>query len=390
MILSVPIPPFEGIGTHVIGLSRRLRERGHKVMLLTRGKGGRYEAFEHDRFPVFRVPFWALPPCHVHIHGHFVRRWLKSFSPQPDLVHLHSPLVPAVPRHYPIVTTFHSPTYADFSHLKIKDARTFFLRLMGRTVSYRIEKRLLRISDQVIVVHENVRKIFQAYYNRSRNYHVIPNVVDPHFFLPPSGSSAQRKPYLLYIGRLGYGKGLQNLLDSARQVLALFPDLKYVLVGTGPLEKMLRKQAEAWEFGSRFEFRGMVQDPGIIRQCYQEAAAVLLPSHHEGSPLVLWEALACGKAIVAAAAGFETGILKDGENALLIKPKSSQELTAATIRLLSSPELRIRLGEAARQTALAKIDLNAHTDAVESVYFQALERWRRRSGLGAEKQVVPL
>ena len=72
MIHSTPIPICEGIGSHVFGLAERLRERGHEVIIMTRGNLWEKEEFERDGFRVIKVPFYPIYPFHVYFHRYFL------------------------------------------------------------------------------------------------------------------------------------------------------------------------------------------------------------------------------------------------------------------------------------------------------------------------------
>ena len=365
-----------GIASHIVGLAKRLTERGHKVTLMTRGYWRGKREFNYEGFRVIKVLFYPLYPFHVYFHGYFVRKAIESLSPQPDLIHLHSPLVPPIPKKWPIVTTFHSPMLLGTANVESFGLQTFLIKLMGRTTSYQIERKLLKISDAIITVSQGVADELRTYYGFTGNHlYPISNVIDTAFYKPASQLPKERK--LLYIGRLCYGKGLFELAKSAKLVIKEYPDVKYTLIGAGPLEKKLRETVNKLGLDSNFELCGEVRNKLEIVKHYQQAYAVLIPSYYEGCPMVLLEAMACGKPIIAATAGFERGILDDGINAILVKPKSVEELSRATLQILCSKELCEKLGKAARNTAVEKMNPEINTNQVEEVYGRATERWRQ-------------
>lgn len=373
MILAVPLPPSDGIGSHALGLAGRLRSRGHTVTFITRGKSKKLEELVWDGFRIVRVPFPRFHPLRVQVHGRRVERTIHSLSPPADLIHCHSPLVSPFSRKFPLVTTFHSAGYTDFSFTAEKSVPDTLRKLMARTINYRLEKRLLSLTLEVILVHERVLGHFKKYYDDTRNYHVIPNVVDTNFFKPSPAPVPAKN--LLYVGRLDYRKGLHDIVLSARTVVDRFPEVKYVLIGQGPFRKRLEKEVRKTGLTEHFVWKGEIKDPRVILSHYQEASAVLLPSYTEGSPMVMWEAMACGKPLIAAASGFEKGILEDGRDSLLVRPGSFPALATAALRVLSSPEIAGNLGREARKKAVARMDLEANTDKVEEVYRLAAEKY---------------
>jgi glycosyltransferase involved in cell wall biosynthesis len=334
--------------------------------------------FEYDGFRVVKVPFYPLYPFHVHFHGLFVKKAVEALNPQPDLVHLHSPLVPPLLKKWPIVTTFHTPMLIDTAYVESLGIRTFLVKLMGKTTSYWIEKKLLNISDAVITVSEGVADELNIYYGYTDHIYSILNVVDVEFYKPAVHFSNEKK--MLYVGRLAYRKGLFEIVNSARYVVKKCPDVKYVLVGSGPLESDLRKLVDNLGLTPHFEFYGEIRDPTKILLFYQEAWAILIPSYYESGPLTLLEAMSCGKAVITTATGLAKELVKDRVNALLVKPKSVDDLVETTVKLLSSEELCKRLGEAARKTTVEKINAESNTDKVEEVYNYAIERFKETKG----------
>jgi glycosyltransferase involved in cell wall biosynthesis len=159
---------------------------------------------------------------------------------------------------------------------------------------------------------------------RIRNIRFIPIGID----VPePAGLEADPAE-VFYTGRLSPEKGIQDLA-ACREGLNL------VVSGDGPLRHLV---PDALGFISRDE----------LEQRYARAAVVVVPSRSEGFGVVCAEAMARGKAVVAAAAGGLLGLVRHEQTGLLVEPGNPAELRAAIDRLLADPALRRRLGRAAR------------------------------------------
>lgn len=376
MIFSTHIPVCDGIASHVVGLAKRLRARGNNITLMTRGNYRGSLELEYEGFKVIKVPFYPIYPFHVYFHGFFVKKTLEKIAPQPDLIHLHTPLVPPLHKRWPLVTTFHTPMLVDTSYVENVGLRSFLIKLMGKTTSYWIEKKLLSISDCVITVSEGVANELRTYYGYSGELIPIFNVIEKEFYKPNLFFPHEKK--LLYVGRLAYRKGLIEIVNSASYVARGCPNVKYVLVGSGPLEKKLKEMVNKKALASNFEFCGDIRNPSTILKYYHDAYAVLIPSYYEGLPMVLLEAMSCGKPVITTKASFSKGIIENGVNGLLVKPKSVEELTDATIKLLSSKYLCNKLGEGARKTITEEMDIDKNTDKVEEVYHYAVEKFNKK------------
>ena len=133
------------------------------------------------------------------------------------------------------------------------------------------------------------------------------------------------------------------------------------LAGAGPLDQMLRAQADAG--GIRMRFLGQRGDvPALLAA----ADVVVVPSRWEGQPLIVQEALRAGRPLVAS----RTGGIPDltGDAAVLVPPGDVAALAAAVLAVLDDPGLAARLSEAARARAAALPGEDAAVDAALALY----------------------
>ena len=162
----------------------------------------------------------------------------------------------------------------------------------------------------------------------------------------------------LTTARLDPQKGLEVLLRAAGSV----DGARFVVAGDGPERARLTG-------GDRVRFLGQRDDvPALLAAC----DAFVLPSLFEGTPIALLEAMAAGKAIVATAIPGVDELVTADESALLVPPGDSDALAAALRRLATEPELRARLGAAARQRAETMFSVETSTRRVTSVYDELL------------------
>ena len=163
-----------------------------------------------------------------------------------------------------------------------------------------------------------------------------------------------KKPHVLYVGRLDIGKGVEELIKAAQVVVQSCPDpdLRFVLVGKGPLLSRLRNLVTKSGLEQQVEFRGYLgaDKRDELIELYHQASVFVLPSHHEGMPTVLLEAMATGTASISTAVGGALEVIIDGENGLLVPPRDPDALADAIVRLVTEPELGLKLGRNAHQT----------------------------------------
>jgi glycosyltransferase involved in cell wall biosynthesis len=150
------------------------------------------------------------------------------------------------------------------------------------------------------------------------------------------------------VGRLSPQKAHHALFEAVARCLPGVPSLRLVVIGDGELGPQLNRSAEQLGIGHRTTFLGTRRDvslllPGLDVSC--------LSSVHEGVPIALMEAMAAGVPIVASDCGAVRDIVEDGEQGYVV-PVGDVGRFAGRLRLLAAdPDLRARLGKAARARA---------------------------------------
>jgi glycosyltransferase involved in cell wall biosynthesis len=184
----------------------------------------------------------------------------------------------------------------------------------------------------------------------ARTVDVIPSGVE----LPGAVGEEADPPEVLFAGRLSPEKGILELVEAAR-------DLRLVVAGDGPLRTQV-PGALGW----------VPHDE--LQALYARAAVVACPSRREGFGVACAEAMAHGKPVVASAVGGLLDLVVDGETGLHVPPGDVRALRSALERLLADPELRKRLGAAARERARTLLSWDAVIDATLAAYRAALAR----------------
>jgi len=370
IVFSTPFPPREGIGNYVYGLSTKLIEKGHKVTVITRGSWNKTQREVIDGIDVIKAPFIPIYPFYIHVHGMFVNKIFKSLESQIDVVHIHTPLSPLIQTSLPIVTTIHTSILTNIRSIEVADPRSMIERIMGRFVSYPIELKLLKRSDMITTVSHHVAQELREYGVNPNEVTVIGNGVDETIFTPIKNKTEDR--YILYTGRLGYRKGLFDLIDCGKYICEKYPDVTFVIPGKGALLGKLQKRVEEIDLQERFKFLGYVDRERLIN-LYQNATIHVIPSHYEGLPTVLLEAMACGLPVVATAVSGNLDVLSHGENGILISPKKPKEMADAVSMLLDDDEMRRILGKAARRTIEERYTWDRTCQKILKVYRGVLK-----------------
>jgi glycosyltransferase involved in cell wall biosynthesis len=179
----------------------------------------------------------------------------------------------------------------------------------------------------------------------------------------PSGEAAR----LLFLGEIARHKGVFDLTRAFARVAHALPELRLIYAGTGAAIEQTRDLTAQLGLGERCEFTGWL---GAERKRAELAAASLfvLPSYVEGMPMALLEAMSWGLPVIATAVGGVPEVLTHEVNGLLLAPGDIDALAAAIERLMREPQLRARLGRAARETVAARFSLDCAFERLLGIY----------------------
>jgi L-malate glycosyltransferase len=149
----------------------------------------------------------------------------------------------------------------------------------------------------------------------------------------------EQKQYILCIAAHNEKKGIDILLHATKRLQEVEPLLQIALVGDGPLRGQLEGLALSLGVHERVEFlgwKGRAQVAELLHGC----EIFVLPSRSEPFGIVILEALACKKPVVATTVGGIPEIIENGKNGILVEPDNPDTLAEALIALLKNPALR--------------------------------------------------
>ena len=291
---------------------------------------------------------------------------------RPDIVHSHGepPLAAAGPIGYLGLMPFwaHSFHYGNYPYAESK--RMFMERVLSRPASA-----LIAVADQqraAIIKHHRVKP---------ERIRTVMNGVQPNPFVGDAAHRARMRAEFGFgeqdrvigtIAVLSRQKGVTHLLQAARTVLAGSPDVKFLIVGGGPLEQALRKEAADLELGERVQFTGWRKD---VQQILPTFDMFVMSSLWEAMPLTLLEAMAARLPIVVTDVGDNRNLVGgDGTCALVVPPADAQALASAISRLSADPALGAKLGAQGGAAFEHRFTVGHMVAAHERFYEEALAK----------------
>ena len=229
----------------------------------------------------------------------------------------------------------------------------------------RVSQSVYRSAGSVICVSEKVRDQVIEGAAAPVNTTVLYNGVDPQMFSPPD--SDPDTPVILSVGNLIPVKGHELLLRAFAAIQNQFPGLFLEIIGDGPEQARLQQLANQQGMAGKVHFRGRQSRQQVV-DAMRRAAVFALPSRYEGLGCVYLEAMSTGKPVIACLGQGIDEVIEQGVNGYLIKPDDLPQLIDTLARLLQQPELRRKIGDAARRTILQRYTLGEQASRLYRLY----------------------
>jgi phosphatidylinositol alpha-mannosyltransferase len=307
-----------------------------------------------------RVPFnGSLAPICVQLQGaRAVRQALLQF--QPDVVHVHEPFVPGVSlsavwfARAPVVATFHAYCPPSLDACLYSLAAQCFWPIRRRVA--------VRLSVSQAAASYAASRMGGA-------MHVVPNGVDVEAFAGarPALLTSGRK--LLFVGRLDRRKGFDVAVRAFARLCDRYDDLVLLVAGAGPCQTEVDRLPQAVR--QRIVMLGDV-DEARLPSIYAAADVFIAPAvGGESFGIVLLEAMAAGRPIVATDIEGYREVVRAEVDALVVGPRDAHGLADAIGRILEDPALASRLSLSARDR-VQQFAWTVVTDAVERAYCEVV------------------
>lgn len=205
----------------------------------------------------------------------------------------------------------------------------------------------------------------------------VPNAIDvsPYRNLPRPRADQTDQVNILFLGHIGHEKGCFDLLD-AMELVREQTKAPFCVHFVG--ETLLSGEKDA--IRAQVEVRGLQKWAHIHEPAYGEQKIAhfrtcdifTLPSHHEGMPMAVIEAMAAGLPVVASRVGGIPEQVVPEQTGLLVEAGDVLALTEALLRLIENPDERLRMGLAGRQRAVEQFDIEIKVEKLISFYHQLM------------------
>jgi teichuronic acid biosynthesis glycosyltransferase TuaC len=260
----------------------------------------------------------------------------------------HSSLIPALirKRNVPLVLKFHGD-----------DGRIFPFK---NSLCMSLTRTMVRKSDYILTASEDIRSIIISLGAVPEKISALHSGVDTTFFCPMPRESVRKKlgvqgdaTVFLFVGRLHAWKGINEIIAVANRC----PDATFVFVGPGTIPS----------HSENCMFVGSVP-PESVRDWYNAADCLLLPTYTDAVPTSVMEAFASGIPAITTDIGGCPEIVENGRNGLLIPVRDADSLFKAVCWMREHPEDRMRMGKNARETVVNRYDHRIQTERLIRIH----------------------
>jgi phosphatidylinositol alpha-mannosyltransferase len=330
-----------GVGRHITALFNNFIAMGHEVKVIAPASKGVNEFGEHfirigRPFPIPASDSIIRVPVSLHLAPAIKKVMAEEKF---DVVHLHEPFMPMLCS----ATLRFSDTVnvGTFHAAQGKPGYGFGAPL----TTWMLDRRARKLHG-----HIAVSKPAQDYASHfvPGDYEIIPNGVDISYFrpdVPPIQEYCDGKLNIVFMGRLEFRKGINYLLKAFQEVKAEMPETRLIICGPGT---KLRRRYEQWVKDVHLQdvvFTGMVsyeQQPSY----YRTADIFCAPAtSRESFGMILLEAMATGRPIVATNIEGFAAVVTNGEEGILVPPMTVRPLAEALLKLLKDKQLRQQMGD---------------------------------------------
>ena len=235
-----------------------------------------------------------------------------------------------------------------------------FWRIIGIDLA---ERFAYKNADAIIVSSKEDQKyIIDRYRLETKKVHYLPNYIDTDLFKPESvrtpGSNISN---ILTVAKLYKQKNLENLIEAVKKL-----DVKLTIIGNGPLQNKLKRIAAA-----NVKFINMIPNEELSKEI-NKSKLFILPSHFEGCPKALLEAMSCAVPVIGSNVTGIKEIINDRVNGYLCET-SKESIRNAIIDLLGKENLQKKISLGARKTILEDFSLEKLIKKEIKIYDEILQ-----------------
>lgn len=385
LMLTWEYPPrvVGGISKVVYDLSHKMVKEGNEVTVVTYKEGDNVKYYENDKgVEVYRVDNYMIRPNNfidwiMQLNFNMITKANEIINKNGkfDVIHAHDWLVAysakSIKESYniPLISTIHATESGRNSG--IHDETQRYINDSEWMLTYE--------SSEVIVnsnyMKNEVQRLFGLPYDK---INVIPNGVNLQLFSNVNIDYDFRRQYamdnekiILYVGRLVYEKGIQNLISAMPKVLDRYHDSKLIICGRGGMIDELREQVKYLGIENKVYFAGYC-DSKKMQKMYKCADVAVFPSTYEPFGIVAIESMLSGTPTIVSDVGGLNEIIEHGVTGMKSYAGNANSIADSVLSLLFDPKLCANISQNAIKKVKENYNWSKITDSTYYVYQLAI------------------
>ena len=385
LMLTWEYPPrvVGGISKVVYDLSHKMVKEGNEVTVVTYKEGDNVKYYENDKgVEVYRVDNYMIRPNNfidwiMQLNFNMITKANEIINKNGkfDVIHAHDWLVAysakSIKESYniPLISTIHATESGRNSG--IHDETQRYINDSEWMLTYE--------SFEVIVnsnyMKNEVQRLFGLPYDK---INVIPNGVNLQLFSNVNIDYDFRRQYamdnekiILYVGRLVYEKGIQNLIAAMPKVLDRYHDSKLIICGRGGMIDELREQVKYLGIENKVYFAGYC-DSKKMQKMYKCADVAVFPSTYEPFGIVAIESMLSGTPTIVSDVGGLNEIIEHGVTGMKSYAGNANSIADSVLALLFDPKLCANISQNAIKKVKENYNWSKITDSTYYVYQLAI------------------
>jgi colanic acid/amylovoran biosynthesis glycosyltransferase len=233
-------------------------------------------------------------------------------------------------------------------------------------------KELFKKADKIHCVSCSMAQTIKKYGAPSDKIFVNHPAIDTDFFIRNSSYTQHKQVVILSIGRLVFQKGFMIGLLAVKELKEKYSSFVWKIAGEGPELEELTSHVHSLGLTDHVKLLGK-KDRNEIKKLYEDADIYFLPSVSEGLANAVLEAMSMSLPVVSSDVGGMTEAITHNADGKLCKNYDYEEMAQQLLELCGNFELRKKLGEAARLTAVQRFDIKRYIDVFEENYYYLLK-----------------
>ncbi len=248
--------------------------------------------------------------------------------------------------------------------------------LANQYKGWRLCRDSFRWADLNLPVSRSLEGLLRRFTEPTGRCEVLLRGVDQTRFFPASRLTSE--PHVLFVGRISEAKGALDLVSAWAEVKKAYPAALLTVVGHDHTNGLFVRQARSLGVDSSITLTGPLPSPQVA-ELMRRSRIFCLPSHQEGTPNCVMEALSCGLPIVATRVGGVPDIVQHEKTGLLVETGDVGGLATALVALLQDFRLCTRMGQNAYAFARAHLDARRTVGRLVELYSELIAARPRQS-----------